>query len=112
MKLDMDMVRSILETQEADTRYEEPIHAFGKEESAHYRLLVEAGFVRSTGKMPHDYAVGLTWEGHQLLADLRRKGVWSKLKSLSPSLLATIAKLASLAEQHGSGGGGQTGLGL
>ena len=105
MKLDMDMVKRILETQEADIRYEEPIHAFGAKEAEHYRILVEAGFVRSTGKIPHDYAVGLTWEGHQLLGDLRKDGVWSKIKTIKPSLLVTIAKLASLAELHNIGGG-------
>ena len=52
MKLDMDMVKRILEAQEADIRYEEPIHAFGTKEAEHYRILVEAGFVRSTGKIP------------------------------------------------------------
>lgn len=99
MKRDMDLVRAILLTLEA-----QGIATFEKESSVlyrlstqfpalvqneirlidHFRLLEEGGFITSDHDDPHDELFiensRLTWQGHELLADIRDEGMWKKIK--------------------------------
>ena len=99
MKRDMDLVRAILLMLE-----EQGIASFEKESSVlyrlsthfpalvqnesrlidHFRLLEEGGFITSDHDDPHDELFiensQLTWQGHELLADIRDEGMWKKIK--------------------------------
>ncbi len=99
MKRDMDLVRAILLTLE-----EIGPATFEKESSVlcnlsthfpalvqndiqlinHFRLLEEGGFITSDHDDPHDELFiensQLTWQGHELLADIRDEGMWKKIK--------------------------------
>ena len=102
MKRDMDLVRAILLTLE-----EQGPATFEKESSIlyrlstkfpalvqneirlidHFRLLEEGGFITSDHDDPYDELFiensQLTWQGHELLADIRDEGMWKKIKELA-----------------------------
>jgi hypothetical protein len=66
-------------------------------------LLIHAGFVTgSLDRRPHGQlpmVSGLTWEGHELLDNIRDPSVWEKTKEKAkPFLSASLAVLAELAK--------------
>jgi hypothetical protein len=85
MKRDMDLIRQILLSTEAD---ENKIDAkFTQEEIAyHASLLKDAGFldaaiVRGPRNQPHGCVLqGLTWDGHEFLDAMRDDTLWKRAK--------------------------------
>lgn len=87
MKLDWDCVRAILIATEAldgerDVVAPASLPGFTEDEVVeHIRLLCEAGFIEGFPGGPRPtFARRLTWGGHELLATLRSKELWSQVK--------------------------------
>lgn len=93
MVRDMDLIRDILRVIEQDPTFDNtqertfPLEELGMDESRydevnyHVTLLVTSGFVNATRcglDMP--WVRGLTWEGHELIADISDPDVWAKTK--------------------------------
>lgn len=96
MKLDWELVRETLteiedmsatERNDTDFRINHTDDSPEATRIRHVLLLRDAGFVSGLPYESSDY-IGLmtpelTWEGHQLLATLRSKDVWERIKSLA-----------------------------
>ncbi|AAU91003.1 DUF2513 domain-containing protein [Methylococcus capsulatus] len=88
MRLDWNLARSVLEAAEAlgDEKDRVAPGAFPgvAEEVAieHFRLLCEAGLADGypQGRSPL-FLTRLTWSGHQFLATLRSRTLWSRVKA-------------------------------
>lgn len=115
MKLDWDLAREVLtdiEEMSVSDRNEMAFTVGDEEDSPaatkarHAFLLFDAGFVRGirsdTLEADRLMRPDLTWEGHQLLATIRSKDVWDRVKrmakekglSLSIDLVKIGGKLA------------------
>jgi len=108
----MDLIRTILLKVEADPRFDgsAPDPRTGParltieghtdaEVTYHVVLLVEAGFLSGNIKMASmgNFVVAkLTWEGHELLDDIRDPEIWRKTKERAKSV--TTVGLAFLWE--------------
>jgi len=108
MKLNLDVVKALLEFVEESDHYPDPIfHSYDKSEIAlldpeitwrmisyHLERMIEAGFVdarRSKNKGGSQFFIyGLTMEGHLFLEHARCKGVWAKVKDK----LATVGSFS------------------
>jgi hypothetical protein len=116
VKLDWDIIRSILTELEAKSPGETrklvvSISRDDKSEDkqlhiAHLFLLREAGFIKgsdsSTFSGKSMLAPELTWEGHQLLADIKSDKVWTKTKEIAQEKgvdlsFEAVKKLAKIA---------------
>lgn len=104
MKLDWDLVREALtdvESIPASKRRDTVIEAGFEDDSPeaekarHIILLYRSGFV--SGEAANNLngegllLPELTWEGHQLLATLRSKDVWERIKSLAKDKGVTLS---------------------
>lgn len=109
LKRDMDLVREILleierEPQLDGTRPAKlSIQGRDPNEVGYVvDLLIQAGFVTGPDRRPAGAAPivkGLTWQGHELLDNIRDPGVWEKTKEKTKPLLSvSIAILAELAK--------------
>ena len=95
MKRDWDVIRQVLSDIEALSPSEKDKTSLGvsrddKDEAkqifmAHGFLLKDAGFIKGSNSSTLSgkalLAPDLTWEGHELLATIRSKPVWEKIKS-------------------------------
>lgn len=110
VKRDMDLVREVLIEIETEhgldgTQFARFVLANRDADEVGYTvgLLINAGFVTGgSGRRPHGEAPlvsGLTWEGHELLDNIRDPSVWEKTKEKAKPLLSvSIAILADLAK--------------
>ena len=102
MRRDMDVVREVL--LEVESHCGNRSLAYGKEDDGvkayHAMLLREAGYIQASGTLGGTVlARRLTWEGHELLDNIRDDGVWSNVKqqlgkvsgSASLEIVKTIA---------------------
>lgn len=87
MRLDWECVRAILVATEElegerDVVAPATLPGFTEDEVVeHIRLLCEAGFIEGFPKGPRPmFSKRLTWSGHELLATLRSKELWSQIK--------------------------------
>lgn len=119
MKRDMDLIREILLTIEAEGDPELPglpeLPSWSAERVVyHVRLLREAGLVNAVDASTldgEDYIqVGMSWGGHEFLEKVRDSEVWIKTKasaakvgSFSISLIAELAKAALLSKAQSLG---------
>jgi Hypothetical protein (DUF2513) len=91
---DMDLIRELLLKIEAldlpqgATMYAEPadpellVDGYTPDQIAYnLDLLFDGGFVRGDRAMAHFGITGLTWQGHELLDDIRDPEVWGKTKT-------------------------------
>jgi hypothetical protein len=113
MKRDMDLIREVLlavsENPKCDGVYfnyfnsaeELGIQNHSTEEVAyHVLLLIEAGYV--DGKIEESFPVpsikGLTWNGHELIDNIRSQEIWQRTKKriagLSGVALSVVAQIA------------------
>ena len=96
MKLDWDVVREVLTTIEdmsvseknnGAVEVEDDEDTPGATRARHVLLLNEAGFVKGiradAGGIQVLMDPDLTWDGHQLLATIRSKDVWERVKRLA-----------------------------
>jgi hypothetical protein len=102
MKRDLKLVRLILLDVEA-TPPGQVIDGFTQEGydertiAEHVRLLIDANFlegqvVQQFGTSAHEYAVtGLTWQGHEFLANAKNDTVWKKVVAEAESKGASIS---------------------
>lgn len=102
MKRDLKLVRMILLDVEA-TAPGEVIQGFTEEGydertiAEHVRLLIDADLlegeiVRQFGTSAHGYAVtGLTWQGHEFLANAKNDTVWKKVIAEAESKGASVS---------------------
>lgn len=106
VKRDMELVRNILkmieENPKADNHHEVKLGGFHErtyhEVVYHLELLVQAGFIRA---IPGELiAYGLTWDGHEFLANIKNDGIWEKTKEQFTSLPDVGLKIvAAVAEK-------------
>ena len=103
---DMDLVRELLLQIEADSQMDgkeckdlPAKHHDPKEATYVLTLLIRQGFVTGNMTLGAPMVSGLTWNGHDLLDNIRDSGVWEKVKerakplaSVSISILAELAK--------------------
>jgi hypothetical protein len=93
MRRDWDLIRAILFRLEAEETAiarlgPDAIPGYDSELVAyHYRLLDEGGLIRavctnSIGAPLHCWAVSLTWQGHELLDQVRRDTTWNRVKAV------------------------------
>ena len=105
MRRDMDVIREVLLEVESYSgnrflmydRSDDEVKAY------HAMLLKEEGYIKGSGALGGTVlAHRLTWEGHELLDNIRDDGVWSNVKqklggvsdSASLEIVKTIAALA------------------
>jgi len=94
MKLDWDLVREVMTEIEEMTVAEKNRSEFQADydedtpeatKARHVFLLHEAGFVKGTRSDTQNSKAllvpELTWEGQQLLATIRSKGIWERVKN-------------------------------
>src|SRR5690606_26890807 len=90
MKLDMDLIREILQEVEATLPASGSVGHFslaGRDPIAsdyHVKKLVEGGFLQAhfmSGPAPRAVVVEMTYAGHQLLDAIRNDRVWSRIKA-------------------------------
>jgi Hypothetical protein (DUF2513) len=93
MKRNWDIIRKILiKVEAAPTEFAEiesdSIEGVDSETAAyHMRLMIESGLVlgscRSSIGTPWCHLRRLTWEGHELLDQIKRETIWNKVKEQS-----------------------------
>lgn len=109
MKRDMDLVREVLLEIEQDskldgTRLTEISVPGSDPDQVRYvvGLLIDAGFATGPTRRPpgaKPVVKNLTWQGHELLDDIRDPGIWEKAKEKAKPLLSvSIAVLAEIAK--------------
>ncbi|MCW9059410.1 MAG: DUF2513 domain-containing protein [Gammaproteobacteria bacterium] len=104
MKRDMELIRKILFAVENEEK-DNPIEGYSENVLRyHQALLIEAGLLE--GKVLHGNVTfsespvsvlikKLTWEGHELLAAVRRDSIWNTIKSdFQEASVETIIKVA------------------
>jgi hypothetical protein len=106
VKRDMDLVRELMLQIEDDQQLngvrvkELSVDGRDQEEVTYVMtLLVNSGFATGNTGMENVLVSGLTWEGHELLDNIRDSEIWKKTKaraaglaSISISVLAELAK--------------------
>ena len=105
MRLDWECVRTVMSAVEAldgrDMLAPATLPGVSEEQVVeHFRLLREAGLMEGypAGERPL-FAVRLTWAGHQLLATMRSRTLWERIKTeardkgleLSMAVIKTLA---------------------
>jgi Hypothetical protein (DUF2513) len=108
VKRDMDLVRELMLKIEDDPqldgrRFKElSVDGRAQEEVVYVlTLLVKYGFATGNTGMEDVLVSGLTWEGHELLDNIRDPGVWEKTKEKAKPLLSvSLAILAELAKSE------------
>ena len=119
MKRDMDLIRTILLKieEQGDPQLRRVPTIQGADEHtvrSHVGLLLDAGLVRAIDASTYssrDYLeIGLTWEGHEFLDNIRDPEIWRKTKSgakkvgsFSIGILAEIARAAITAKAQSLG---------
>ena len=110
VKRDMDLVREVLLAIESERELDNTQNARlilrdrdSGEVGYTVDLLIREGFVNGASeRRMHGHAPmvsGLTWEGHELLDNIRDPGVWEKTKEKAKPLLSvSLAVLAELAK--------------
>ena len=111
MKRDMELVREVLLAIEQDSKLDGtrlaavslPGHDQG-EVAYVLGLLIDAGFATGPTRRPpgaKPIAKSLTWNGHELLNNIRDPGIWEKAKERAkPFLGAGIGVLAEIAKEE------------
>lgn len=113
MKLDYEVIKDTLEAIEEHCDGQRHLPLYTKEGGAepyvtqffskhaarstvyHYRLLVDAGFIKGGSSMDNIHFCGLTWEGHKLVEALRSDTIWNKIKDrITATTLEQIPALA------------------
>jgi hypothetical protein len=97
MKRDMDLIRDLLLAVDDDPRFDGTMwitpdeqsdnlgvlgvsdHSY-QEVAYHLTMLVEAGYLNGKTTMEMPIINKLTWEGHELLDDIRDPSIWKKTK--------------------------------
>ena len=112
MQRDMDFTRDILrkieENPEADRRHDIPystpdemgIAGHTSEELVyHLELLLDAEFIKADASILPVIVQGLTWKGHEFLANIKNDDIWSltkkqfaKLPDVSLTIVAAFAE--------------------
>ena len=105
MRRDMDVIREVL--LEVESHSGNRFLAYSKEDDGvkayHAMLLREEGYIKASGTLGGTVlARRLTWDGHELLDNIRDDGVWSNVKqklgdvsgSASLEIVKTIADIA------------------
>jgi hypothetical protein len=90
MQRDMDLVRDLLLEIDSDPKLDglhwasaESLSIDGRspeEISYHVTMLIEAGYITGNPAMDMPLISKLTWQGHELLDDIRDPNIWTKTK--------------------------------
>lgn len=95
MKRNWDVIRDVLIEVESldgskheDRRYGPIARCDDPDHAMHAVLLWSAGFIKGVDASTIDggdsvIALGLTWEGHELLETIRSKAVWERIKAVA-----------------------------
>jgi hypothetical protein len=99
MKRDMDLIRTLLLRIEADPQFDGTYqiqpdgpgdlgitnHSYA-EVAYHLNQLIDEGFMKGSHTMQMPLISQLTWNGHELLDDIRDPDVWRKTKERAKTI--------------------------